>query len=109
MCRRLNVLLSRTIGSIGANTLFTRALRAAEAEAPVLAGLSLGSGEEPFEQVDEVRTEHGAQALATALEAFLEILLALLSRFIGDDIVAALAEVDHDPTDEAHGDEKELA
>ena len=97
-CYRLHVVLASWIGSIGCSALETRALRSAESEHPALQELSVGTGTRPyFENVPDAIAKYGAPEVATAIEAFLQALLRLLVRFIGEDVVASLAERTADP------------
>ena len=92
-CARLNAELCRWVGGIGCHTLFTRALRSAQAENRGLSALTLRPGREPpLQGVEHVVAQVGSKESAVALEALLVSLLDLLERFIGADIVGALVE-----------------
>ena len=92
-CYRLHLNLCTWIGGIGCSALTSRALRAAESAHPVLEQLAVGSGGRPyFERVPEAIEAYNAATLAAGLEAFLEELLVLLARFVGDDVVVSLTE-----------------
>ena len=92
-CTRLNAELCRWVGSIGCHTLFTRALRSAQAEYRGLAALTLRPGREPpLRGIEHVVAQIGSKDSAVALEALLVSLIDLLERFIGADIVGALVQ-----------------
>jgi len=83
--------LDRSLGAEGAYALVTRAIAQAEATHPLLRDIRLGSPSKPqLTGVAGAITAHGAPAAASALDATIEILLSLLGRLIGDDMVARL-------------------
>lgn len=90
-CYQLHLSLCRFVGSIGCETLSARALQAAQLEHPVLRELTVHPAGRPyFEGVDESLGRHDATVVAAGLEAFLTSLVALLARFIGDEVVVAM-------------------
>ena len=97
-CYRFHLVLCTWVGSIGCNTLVARALRTAEVTHPALQELSAGTGARPFfDNVPRAIEKYDAHVVAAGIEAFLGSLLELLVRFMGADIVAALAEQTADP------------
>src|SRR5688500_5278530 len=92
-CLSLHAELCSWIGSIGCHTLFTRALRTAQADYRGLSALTLRPGKgPPLQGVEHVVAQIGSEDTAAALEAMLVFLLDLRQRFVGEDIVAALVE-----------------
>lgn len=91
--------LSRWLGATGCRALFTRALTQTRLPHPPLLAIRLGAApSEPL--VDGLAAAvqaHGGAAMAAGLEAWLEALIELLTRLVGEDLAARL--VDHgDPT-----------
>lgn len=85
--------LSRWLGSTGADVLFARALAQARIEHPALSGIRLRVQPEPgVEGVRESIAIHGADAVAAGLEALLVALLQLLGRLVGEDMATRLVE-----------------
>ena len=85
--------LARSLGATGARALLTRALTQAQDEHPVLREIRIDSASEAgLERVTEAVQAHGAAAVTAGLEAVLEMLLGLLGRLIGNDMVAQLVE-----------------
>lgn len=83
--------LSRWIGSVGCHALFTRALADARVSHPLLTGVRVQKGDQPyFEGTAEIIDAHGASATAEAFEAMLVTLVELLGRLIGDDMAVKL-------------------
>lgn len=92
-CYQLHLSLCRFVGAIGCETLSARALKTAEADHPVLRGLTVRAGDRPyFDGVHQAIRIHDAAMLAAGLEAFLTSLLELLTRFVGEEIVVAMTE-----------------
>jgi len=83
--------LSRWLGSVGCHALFTRALADARVSHPLLTGVRVQKGDQPyFEGTAEIIDAHGASATAEAFEAMLVTLVELLGRLIGDDMAVKL-------------------
>lgn len=90
-CQETHRALVRSIGSVGADALMSRALTIAEKEHPQLREI-------PFDREDEaglagleaVVKKHGCPASSAGLESLLELLLSLLERFVGIDVVVRL-------------------
>jgi hypothetical protein len=81
------------VGSIGCESLSTRALGTARDEHPVLRDLTIDPTDRPyFDGVAQALRTHEAAVVAAGLEAFLAALLELLARFIGADVVVAMTE-----------------
>ena len=93
VCYRLHLILCTSVGTVGCNTLVARALRAAEARYPALEEMSVGVGTRPyFERVPEAIETYDTKTVAAAVEGFVEALLELLTRLVGDDVVAAMVQ-----------------
>jgi hypothetical protein len=85
--------LSRSLGPIGFNGLFTRALVQAEAEHPLLRELRLVRGTaSPMPPIADAVAKYGPQPVADALSATLVALFELLARLVGMDVVVRLVE-----------------
>jgi hypothetical protein len=90
-CQDTHRALVRSIGSVGADALMSRALTIAEKQHPLLREI-------PFDREDKaglavleaVVEKHGRAASSGALESLLELLLSLLERFVGIDVVVRL-------------------
>lgn len=90
-CQDTHRALVRSIGSTGAEALLTRALAMADKEHPLLRDI-------PFDREDEAGVvalnaaieKHGSAATSAGLERLLELLLTLLERFVGIDVVVRL-------------------
>lgn len=85
--------LSRSLGPIGFNGLFTRALALAQAEHPLLRELRIASGAgSPMPPIADVVATYGPQPVADALCATLVAMFELLARLVGMDVVVRLVE-----------------
>jgi hypothetical protein len=92
-CERMYDVLSRWVGSSGADTIFRRSLLQASTEHPHLSRIRiiLSNGPE-MEGVSDITRENGKEVTAAALEALLIANLLLLSRLIGFDLVERLTQ-----------------
>jgi len=90
-CQAAYRALSRSIGATGAHALLSRALAEASRAHPLLREIRIdengASGQDGLKAAVE---SHGSPASAAGLEALLEILLSLLGRFVGFDMVVRL-------------------
>ena len=85
--------LSRSLGVIGFNGLFTRALAQAEIEHPLLRELRLERGSTGvMPSLADVVEKYGPHPVGAALRATLEHLFELLARLVGMDVVVRLVE-----------------
>jgi hypothetical protein len=83
--------LARSIGVAGANALLTRARSQALKSHSVLREVRIDDGEDDgLARIKTVIEKHGSAEAAAGLEALLEVLLTLLGRFVGIDLVARL-------------------
>ena len=83
--------LSRSIGAEGATALLSRAISMAEKQHPLLRELSFDrEDDEGLVGLRAAIEKHGSSALSAGLEALLELLLSLLERFVGIDVVVRL-------------------
>ena len=90
-CQTANRALSRSIGATGAYALLSRALAEATRAHPLLREIRINdNGSSGLEGLEAVVAAHGSRASAAGLEALLEILLSLLGRFVGFDMVVRL-------------------
>lgn len=98
--------LSRSLGALGFNALFKRALAQEEVRHPLLKEVRVGQRPPLIVNDITVMVEtHGAPAVAAGLEATLETMMALLGRLIGLDVVVRLVE--RNPLLATHDDEDE--
>jgi hypothetical protein len=90
-CQAAYRALSRSIGATGAHALLARSLAEASRAHPLLREIRVDdngtSGQDGLKAAVE---SHGSPAAAAGLEALLEILLSLLGRFVGFDMVVRL-------------------
>ncbi len=90
-CQTTYRVLARSIGTTGAETLLGRALVLADKEYPLLREIPFDRDEDAglvgFKAALE---KHGSPVSAAALEKLLELLLSLLERFVGIDVVVRL-------------------
>lgn len=87
-CERAYLELTRWVGPRGCHALFARALRGTRKAHAALAGIEVRLNTRPA--VDGISGAAGAaevEEVAVGLEALLASVLALLGRFIGDDMV----------------------
>lgn len=92
-CEIASQQLSRSLGPIGFNGLFTRALVQAEAEHPLLRELRLERGTAtPMPPITDVVAKYGPEPVADALRAALVTMFELLARLVGMDVVVRLVE-----------------
>ena len=83
--------LARSIGIAGAQALFARARSQMVRSHPLLREIRIDIDEDDDRAgIDAVIAKHGNAASAAALEAVLEVLLTLLGRFVGIDLVVRL-------------------
>jgi hypothetical protein len=83
--------LARSIGVAGAHALFARAKSQTVKSHPLLREIRIDNGEDDDRAgINAVIAKHGNAASAAALEAVLEVLLTLLGRFVGIDLVVRL-------------------
>lgn len=83
--------LSRSIGATGAHALLARAMAEAHRTHPLLREIRIDEqGAAGLDGLKVVVESHGSPASAAGLEALLEILLSLLGRFVGIDMVVRL-------------------
>ena len=83
--------LARSIGGAGANALLARARAQTLKTHPVLREIRIDQGEDDgLSGINAVIEKHGSSDSAAGLEALLEVLLTLLGRFVGTDLVARL-------------------
>jgi hypothetical protein len=83
--------LARSIGVAGANALLARARSQTLKTHPVLRDIRIDHGEDDdLAGIKAVIEKHGSSDPAAGLQALLEVLLALLGRFVGIDLVARL-------------------
>ena len=83
--------LSRWVGPHGSEALFRRALAQARSEHPALEQIRLGGGSDPrLEGVPAASDNHGDAATSEAIEAMLFVLIELLARLIGYEMVMKL-------------------
>lgn len=90
-CQGTYRVLARSIGTAGAEALLSRALILAEKDYPFLREI-------PFERDEDAALvgfkaaleKHGSTVSSAALEKLLELLLSLLERFVGIDVVVRL-------------------
>ena len=109
-CYRLHVILCNWVGGIGCDALTTRALRMTESTHPALEELTIGINGRPyFDRVNEAIEAYDEETVAAAMEAFIANVLGLLSRLVGEDLVASLAEQATDPAPDEPDIEKETA
>ena len=94
ICEQLYRGLSRWIGAEGSHALFARALTRAQANHAALRSVRLQKTVDScLEGIEESAQVHGATQTVAGLESFLENLIELLGRLIGDDVAAKL--IDH--------------
>lgn len=90
-CQATYRVLARSIGATGAEALLGRALALAGKEYPLLREIPFDRDEDAglvgFKAALE---KHGSPASGAALEKLLELLLSLLERFVGIDVVVRL-------------------
>ena len=85
--------LSRSLGASGFHALLTRSLEQARQEHPLLVDLRVRKlPEAMLGGLPELDAAHGGPAVDAALGAMLVVLLELLGRLIGDDMVARLVD-----------------
>ena len=90
-CQAANRALSRSIGTTGAHALLSRALAEASRAHPLLREIRItDNGSSGLDGLEGAVKAHGSPASAAGLEALLEILLSLLGRFVGFDMVVRL-------------------
>ena len=90
-CQAANRALSRSIGATGAHALLSRALAEASRAHPVLREIRIiDNGSSGLDGLEVAVKAHGSPAAAEGLETLLEILLSLLGRFVGFDMVVRL-------------------
>ena len=90
-CQAAYRALSRSIGATGAQALLSRALAEASRAHPLLREIRIDdNGASGLDSLNVVVEAHGSPASAAGLEALLEILLSLLGRFVGFDMVVRL-------------------
>ena len=90
-CQAAYSALSRSIGATGAHALLSRALAEASRAHPFLREIRIdNNGASGADGVEAAVEAHGSPASAAGLEALLEILLSLLGRFVGFDMVVRL-------------------
>jgi hypothetical protein len=83
--------LARSIGVAGAHALFARAKSQTVKSHPLLREIHIEHRDDGDRSgIDAVIAKHGGAASAAALEAVLEVLLNLLGRFVGIDLVVRL-------------------
>jgi len=83
--------LARSIGVEGANALLARAQSQTVKRHPLLREIGIGHrDDDDTAKIDAVVEKHGIAASAAGLEALLEVLLTLLGRFVGTDLVVRL-------------------
>jgi hypothetical protein len=83
--------LARSIGVAGANALLARARSQTLKTHPMLRDIRIDQSEgDGLTGMRAVIEEHGSADAAAGLEALLEVLLTLLGRFVGIDLVARL-------------------
>lgn len=85
--------LSRSLGASGFHALLTRSLEQARHEHPLLVDVRVRKlPEAMLGGLPELDAAHGGPAVDAALGAMLVVLLELLGRLIGDDMVARLVD-----------------
>jgi hypothetical protein len=90
-CQAAYRALSRSIGATGAHALLSRALAEASRAHPLLRDIRIDDSDASgSDGVKAAVQAHGLPAAASGLEALLEILLSLLGRFVGFDMVVRL-------------------
>jgi hypothetical protein len=89
-CARLRAGLTRWIGSDGYGSLVDRALQQARAGHPSLAGLQCQAGD--VQGVAAVVGVHGAAEVREGIVELVALLIALLSRVIGEEMGIRLVE-----------------
>ena len=90
-CEHTYRALARSIGAAGADALFARAKSQMVTSQPLLREVHIANGEDGDRtEINAIVAKHGNAASAAALEALLEVLLALLGRFVGIDLVMRL-------------------
>ncbi len=90
-CQAAYRALSRSIGATGAHALLARALAEASRAHPPLREIRVDdNGTSGQDGLKVAVDSHGSPAAAAGLEALLEILLSLLGRFVGFDMVVRL-------------------
>jgi hypothetical protein len=83
--------LARSIGSAGANALLARARSTAIRDHPLLSDLPIdGKEDRDLDLITAAIDKHGSAEAAAGLEELLEVLLTLLGRFVGIDLVVRL-------------------
>ena len=83
--------LARSIGVAGAHALFARARSQTVTRYPLLREIRIDNGDDDDRaDINAVIEKHGDAASAAALEAVLEVLLTILGRFVGIDLVVRL-------------------
>jgi hypothetical protein len=93
ICERLHLELSRWVGADGCHALFARALSQVEASWPALESILLHWRTLPrLEGVPEAIQTHGADVIASALEATIVAVIELLQRLVGNDIALLLVK-----------------
>jgi hypothetical protein len=104
VCERLHVELSRWVGADGCHALFARAIARAENAHPALKSIRLHWLTMPrLEGVTEAVQAHGAQAIASGLQATIEIVIELLERLVGNDITMLLVQRSSQATTDGAG------
>lgn len=92
-CECVSAEFSRWVGARGYEALTSRALVETRVQHPALENMRYILHSDPaLTGVPESVERFGAKATAAGLSALLEMILALLSRLIGDDIVVTLVE-----------------
>ena len=92
-CDLISVEFSRWVGARGYEALMSRALSETRRVHPALDEIRYEIRSDPvLGGVDESIQRYGADATGKGLEALVEMILALLTRLIGSEIVATLAE-----------------
>lgn len=91
VCQATYRVLARSIGAAGAEALLSRALALADKEHPLLREIPFDHDEDSALAGFKATLEkHGSPATTAALEKLLELILSLLERFVGIDMVVRL-------------------
>jgi hypothetical protein len=92
LCQRLWLRLRPMFGELALRALLARSLHVAQTEHPWLQGVTLDGSGCSFNGIDTVSRDLPPHILADGLSAILTQKIALLSAFIGDDVVLPLVE-----------------
>jgi hypothetical protein len=92
-CERVAVEFSRWVGTRGYDALMSRVLAEVRVTHPALDQINYEIKPEPaLTGLEESIERHGAAATAQALASLIETILSLLTRLIGEDLVANFVE-----------------